>query len=126
VQPPENGPGLPPAYRLPPPRPRGKSFLAALFDARFTADYLTPRIVKAAYILIIAFTIGSTSVWVLWSLYLPAWTGWLLKGAFVLGGPVAALIFLTLTRIALEYAVVIFAINDKLSVLVSESEKRRD
>jgi hypothetical protein len=62
-------------------------------------------------------------MFMLWAAYLPSWVGWLVKAGFILGAPAAGLISLALARIAIECVTVIFAINDKLGILVQESQK---
>ena len=95
-------------------------FFAALFDLSFT-EHVAARLIRAFYPLVITVTVNVTTFWLLLAWALPHWVGWLVKGAIFIGAPITALTCLVLTRIALEYLIAIFTIDEKLTVLVKHT-----
>lgn len=102
---------------------RPKGFLRTLFDVSF-GDYVTTRLIRALYrIIIVASVNGVMFAWMFTS-WLPNWFGWGLKYMMYIAAPVGALVWLTIVRIFLEYLIVIYAIDEKLSILINRPYRK--
>jgi hypothetical protein len=106
--------GPPPNFAPAPPPPgtpssRGKGFFADLFDFGFT-DFVTPKVVKFVYVVA---TVIIALVWVFYVIlgFSISVGGGLLVLIF---GPIVALLWLLVCRIALELTMVIFRIGADL------------
>ncbi|GLY82046.1 DUF4282 domain-containing protein [Actinoallomurus iriomotensis] len=102
-----------------------KGFFMTLFDVEFKDEYITSKLVRGSYRIIIAFTSITVCFWLLVAWELPSWFGWGIKLAITIFAPTAGIFFLALTRMALEYIIVIFSINDKLGYLVHSEEEKK-
>lgn len=102
---------------------RPKGFVRTLLDVSF-GDYVTTRLIRALYrILIVAAVNGVMLAW-LFTAWLPDWFGWGIKYLMYLTVPFAALIWLTVCRIFLEYLIVIYAIDQKLDTLTRTHHRK--
>lgn len=100
-----------------------KGFVRTLFDLSFTG-YVTTRLIPALYRIIIVVTVnGVLFAWIFTS-WLPDWFGWGVKDMMYLSTPVAALVWLAIARISLEYLIVIYAIDEKLSTLLHHHNRK--
>lgn len=99
---------------------REKGFLATVFDLSF-GTFVTAKLIRGLYRLIIVITANGTVAGWLVAYWLPEWFGWGLKALIFLGAPVAALIWLTITRIALEHLIIIYAIHDKATIIADNT-----
>lgn len=98
-----------------------KGVISALADMSFSRR-VTTRLIRVFYALVIAVLVNITSFWLLLAWWLPDWVGWAVKLAIVVLAPLTALAALILARVALEYLIVVFAIDEKLGVLVRHAE----
>ncbi|MEV0398778.1 DUF4282 domain-containing protein [Actinoallomurus sp. NPDC050550] len=105
------------------PQKSRKGFLAILTDLNFTS-YLTAKLVRATYRVILVFTINATICALLFAWWLPSWLGGIAFLIFVLA-PASGIIFLAITRIALEHIVVIYAIAEQVSTLTEHVTAQR-
>ena len=101
---------------------RQPGFFGSLFDLKFN-NYVTSRIVRGAYRLTIVLTVNATMFWWLMAYELPWWMGWEIKLTIFALAPTSAIIGLAITRIALEYLIVIFQIDEKLTVIAEHTRK---
>lgn len=101
-------------------RDRSPGFLPALFDLSFNT-YITSRLIRGIYRLVIAININLAIGWIALTLELPWWVGWGLKAAMFVLAPVCALIVIAFSRIILEYLIVIFQIDEKLRMLTEHA-----
>jgi hypothetical protein len=99
-----------------------KGLIGALADMTFTL-HATPRLIRAFYGLVTAVLVNVTSFWLLLAYALPEWVGWGVKLAIFVLVPLTALACLILTRVALEYLIVVFTIEEKLGVLVEHTTR---
>jgi hypothetical protein len=101
-------------------RTRQPGFFGSLFDLSFH-NYVTSRIVRGAYRLAIVLTVNATMFWWLVAYELPWWIGWEVKLTIFALAPTSAIIGLAITRIALEYLIVIFQIDEKLTLIAEHA-----
>jgi hypothetical protein len=132
--PPPAGPwqGPPPGYGPPPqgpygspgysPRPAGKGFLGALFDANFD-HMVTTRLIKAAYALaIVVYSLISLLLLLLaWSFFV-----WNKPLGFItlIAAPIFWIAGLLSTRIVLEFVINQFKISEHLKAIREQGEAR--
>lgn len=102
---------------------RPKGFVRTLFDVSFS-DYVTTRLIRALYRIIIVITVNGVIFAWLFTSWLPDWFGWGIKYMMYVSAPIGALIWLTAVRIFLEYLIVIYAIDEKLSMLVRHHDRK--
>lgn len=102
---------------------RPKGFVRTLFDLSF-GDYVTTRLIRALYrIIIVVTTNGVIFAW-LFTSWLPDWFGWGIKYMMYISAPIGALVWLTIVRIFLEYLIVIYAIDEKLSTITRHHNRK--
>jgi hypothetical protein len=94
-------------------RPRQHGYLLSLFDFRFV-DLVTPKLIRGLYAVVVVWTAILTFLWMWTGLALPAWLGWGTQFLLVVGTPLAALVWLSVFRIFLEYIVVHFALREEM------------
>jgi hypothetical protein len=119
------GPGNDPptaAIRPSPPRQAAdsKGFLSALFDFSFTS-FVTTRIIKVLYVLIMILTILSALVFTVSAFNVTATFGFL---TLIIGAPLFILVVMAFWRLILEAFIVVFRIADDLRELRDRGESR--
>jgi Domain of unknown function (DUF4282) len=97
-----------------------KGFLGSLFDMGFTS-FVTPKVIKVLYLLIIIGTIISALIYSFAAFTVNAGLGIL---TLVVIAPLCTLIVLALWRITLEFFMIIFRISDDISAVRQHGEFR--
>lgn len=86
---------------------QGKGFFGALFDLSFS-DFVTTKVIKFLYVLLLVFIAIGYLVLIVTGFARGFGTGLL----YIVGGALAALLYVILARIAMETTIVLFRIAD--------------
>lgn len=96
-----------------PAAPRGKGFIASLFDFGFTS-FVTPKLVKALYVLAVLWTLVVAIFLTLVGFNINSGAGW---SMLILVVPVYVLLSLSGTRVFLELLMGLHRINDNIQAI---------
>jgi Domain of unknown function (DUF4282) len=119
------GPGIPAAptgRALPRQATDSKSFLNALFDFSFTS-FVTTKIIKVVYVLILVLTVLYALVFTIWSFRLSAPAGLFV---LIIGDPLFILIVMAFWRLVLESFIVVFRIAEDTRAMRERGDIRGD
>ncbi|MFC5186414.1 DUF4282 domain-containing protein [Actinomadura harenae] len=100
-----------PRAPTPPYRRRGKSTARLLMSADFS-HYVTTRILRAGYCVVVAMTGGAVlaGFWIAHGLQTIRWIGWGIPALIYTFAPLLGILWLALARVWFEYLGVIFGI----------------
>lgn len=101
-------------------RAGSKGFLASLFDLGFTS-FVTPKVIKVLYLLIMIGTIFTALVYSVIAFKVNAALG---IGMLFIAAPLFTLIVMAIWRISLEFFMVIFRISDDIRALRERGDLR--